>query len=150
MSSESESYLETSRNIDSQEQLYKCRHCNNVLPLGQTENCNLCNIAFEVESYYEKPLNIHNEEKKYKCSHCNKSFSYSSSLMRHLRAHTDYDSYPCMDCDKVFQQKSNLIRHQRKHPSRKRKKYFQKIVNLQRTSFTVLIVADHLKKIRIL
>ncbi|XP_067018560.1 uncharacterized protein [Acropora muricata] len=54
-------------------------------------------------------------EKQFKCEQCEKTFSGSSSLIRHIKTHSNEKPFSCDQCSKVFSRLSSLKRHQGSH-----------------------------------
>ncbi|XP_061562702.1 zinc finger protein 892-like [Phycodurus eques] len=61
----------------------------------------------------------HSDDKQWKCSHCDKTFTYKSSLKRHLSTHTGEKPFTCSVCGKGFTQKGHLRAHMRTHTGEK-------------------------------
>ncbi|KAF7233073.1 hypothetical protein EG68_11972 [Paragonimus skrjabini miyazakii] len=73
----------------------------------------------------EKRLKRHKElthitdttKRKSRCSICLRSFSFSSSLKRHMSVHSDEKRYKCPFCSQVFKFHASSVKHMRTHIS---------------------------------
>ncbi|XP_015981180.2 zinc finger protein 85 isoform X1 [Rousettus aegyptiacus] len=123
---------QSSENICTKEEPYKCNQCGRVfsqlLSLSRHEKihteerpyrCTVCGKAFPHRSYLSKHERIHSGRKPYRCKECGKAFIQCAYLRRHEVIHTGERPYKCKECGKAFNQRSKLTEHQRIHNGEK-------------------------------
>ena len=82
-------------------------------------SCIFCGKPFSSSRNLERHLNVHKlhkSKKKFKCEPCEKSFSFASSLNKHIKSiHEGLKDYKCQSCEKKFTWPWALKAHEKTH-----------------------------------
>ncbi|XP_072362470.1 uncharacterized protein [Scyliorhinus torazame] len=119
------SNLETHKDIDTIEKLWKCGHCGkefhspSQLEIHQRSHtrerpftCTVCGKGFNRSFNLRTHQRIHTGERSFTCSVCMKGFSSSSYLLKHKCGHTGEKPFICAMCGKGFTNSTDLLTHQ--------------------------------------
>ncbi|XP_061106780.1 zinc finger protein 182-like [Conger conger] len=77
--------------------------------------CSYCGKSFSWKTSLTRHLHNHVQGRPFSCATCGKGFSRKCHLQIHQRTHTGERPYRCKYCGKDYKQDSNLIIHLRSH-----------------------------------
>lgn len=81
-------------------------------------SCDYCERSFTKTSSLMKHIRYSHSYEKHICEYCRKVFKTSWNLRNHIRIHTDERPFGCDYCKKAFNDPSNLKRHIRIHTNK--------------------------------
>ena len=74
--------------------------------------CNVCGRMFFDKGHYDGHINTHTNTKPFECKTCGKSYTFESSLRRHVQSClAEPDKFKCNLCEKAFASKVGLQDH---------------------------------------
>ena len=90
---------------------YSCKACYKSFSLTEDLRKNLIKDHIQKDSLVEKEIPKEVNKGKNACSSCSQTFTFKTSLLRHVEALHNHTKHCCDSCNKEFSHKDSLKRH---------------------------------------